>query len=53
MFEDYTIAQLLALRSLFAETAEQGDDTEKHADALLILQYIDEELTIRGRTKSA
>jgi hypothetical protein len=53
MIEDYTNKQLRGLRSLFAETAEQVDEAVQRADALLILQYIDEELTIRERTKPA
>jgi hypothetical protein len=53
MFEDFTTIKLLALRALFVETAEQGEDAEKRADALLILQNIDEEIKIRERKESA
>jgi hypothetical protein len=47
MFEDYTINQLLALRSLCADTIERADEVQKRANALLLLEYIDEELAIR------
>jgi hypothetical protein len=53
MFEEFTINQLLELRSLFAETAGQDDEAEKQADVLLILQCIEEELDLRGCGKSA
>jgi hypothetical protein len=53
MIEDYTTKQLRGLRSLFAETAEQVDEAEQRTNALLILQYIDEELTIRKNTTPA
>jgi hypothetical protein len=53
MFEDYTVKQLLALGSLFAEMSTQDDKAETQADALLILRRINEELTIRGHAKPA
>jgi hypothetical protein len=53
MFEDYTINQLLNLRSLCADTVEQADDVHKRADTLLLLEYIDEELAMREHKRSA
>jgi hypothetical protein len=53
MFDDYTINQLLNLRSLCADTIELADDVQKRADTLLLLEYIDEELGIRERKQSA
>jgi hypothetical protein len=53
MIEDYTSKRLQGLRSLFAETAEQVNEAEQRADALLIVQYIDEELIMRKRTEPA
>jgi hypothetical protein len=53
MFEDYTISQLLNLRSLCADTIELADHVQKRADTLLLLEYIDEELAIRERRRSA
>jgi len=53
MFEDYTTKQLLELRCLCAEIAEQADEVEERADALLVLEYIDKELTLREERQSA
>jgi hypothetical protein len=53
MFEDYTINQLLALRSLCAHAIELTDDVQQRADTLLALEYIDEELAIRRHKQSA
>ena len=53
MFENYTINQLLNLRSLCADTVERADDVHKRADTLLLLEYIDEELAMRERKQSA
>jgi hypothetical protein len=53
MFENYTVNQLLDLRSLCADTIELADDVHKRADTLLLLEYIDEELAIREHKQSA
>ena len=53
MFENYTVNQLLDLRSLCADTIESADDVHKRADTLLLLERIDEELAIREHKQSA
>jgi len=53
MFDDYTIEQLINLRLLCAAAIEKNEDIEQRADALLLLQYIEEELAIRLRRKTA
>ena len=53
MFEGYTISQLLALRSLCADTIELADDVEKWANTLLLLECIDKELAIREHKQPA
>ena len=53
MFDDYTNKQLFELRSLCADIVERSDEVEKRADALLVLQHIDEELAMRDQKKSA
>jgi hypothetical protein len=52
MFDDYTHAQLVELRLICIAMAEQGSSTEQRADALLLLEYIDQELAIRERRKA-
>lgn len=53
MFEDYSTQQLLNLRSLCADLAGQGDTLESRADALSVVEFIDEELMDREQRKSA
>jgi hypothetical protein len=53
MFEDYTTQQLVELRHLCAETARRSHDIEQIADALLIMECIEEELVVRGQSKAA
>jgi hypothetical protein len=48
MLDDYTTNQLLELRLLCAGLIEQTEDIRKRADALLLIEYIDEELALRG-----
>jgi hypothetical protein len=51
MFDGYTTEQLLELRSLCADiVAEEGAE---RSDALLILNYIDEEFRMREWGKAA
>jgi hypothetical protein len=38
MFEDYTINQLLALRSLCADIIERADGVQQRADTLLVFE---------------
>ncbi len=53
MFEDYTTKQLVELRRLCADTARRASDVEQIADALLIMECIEEELVVRGRSEAA
>jgi hypothetical protein len=53
MFEDYTTHQLVELSSLCAHTVEQCESLEERANLLLILEYIEEELTLREQRKRA
>ena len=53
MVEDHTTKQLLELRSLCADILERADELETRVDALRALESIDEELTMRQRTKAA
>lgn len=53
MFEDYTINQLLALRSLCADILERAGDVQQRADTLLVFECIDEELAMREQRRSA
>lgn len=53
MFDDYTTNQLVHLRALCADFIEQTDELEKRADAMLILQHIEEELAMRELRQSA
>jgi hypothetical protein len=53
MFEDYTTKQLVELRHLCADTARHSNDVEQIADALLIIEYIEEELVVRCRSEAA
>jgi hypothetical protein len=47
MFEDYSINQLLALRSLCSDIIERADDVQQRADTLLVFECIEEELAMR------
>lgn len=53
MFEDYTTQQLRNLRSLCADIAGQSDTVETRANALSVVEFIDEELMDREQKKSA
>jgi hypothetical protein len=53
MFDDYSTKQLDNLRLLCAESIERTDEVQERADALLLLQYIEDELAARVRRKSA
>jgi hypothetical protein len=53
MFDDYTTTQLIALRHLCGDIVERAASAQEAADVLLILEYIDEELTMREHSKSA
>jgi hypothetical protein len=51
MFDEYTKTQLLELRRVCADTVERGSTTEELADALLLLDCIDQELATRERRR--
>lgn len=54
MFDDYTTDQLVELRAMCADVIERAEDVEHRADALVVIEHIDQELAIRIRTaKSA
>jgi len=53
MLEYYSIKQLLSLRSICADTVERADEIEDRANALLMLEQLDEELSAREQKKSA
>jgi hypothetical protein len=53
MFEDYTTNQLIELRRLCSDTVERTRDVAEAADALMVLEYIEEELMMRNQEKSA
>jgi division protein CdvB (Snf7/Vps24/ESCRT-III family) len=53
MFQDYTTEELLELRCLCLENIEAVGDVVQRADTLMVLQYIEEELTLRHHTKAA
>ena len=47
MFQDYTLEELLQLRCLCIENIEQTEQVAARADLLLILQCLEDELTLR------
>lgn len=51
MFEDYTTEQLVTLRFMCAELVEKTHDLEQRADALLLMEYIEEELALRAEQR--
>ena len=53
MFEDFTINQLIELRSFCADMIERANGLQNRADTLLLLEHIDQELTTREQKKSA
>jgi hypothetical protein len=53
MFDDYTRNQLLELRNICLSTVERDSTKEETADALLLLEYIDQELVDRERLEAA
>lgn len=53
MFDEYTTNQLIELRALCADIIERTEGVEQRADALLILQGIEEELAMREYKKTA
>ena len=44
MFDGYTTAQLVGLRSLCVDLIEDATDMRKAADALVLLELLDKEL---------
>jgi hypothetical protein len=53
MFDEYTTDRLVELRSLWTVMIEEAEDIERRADALLLLERIDEELAIRDSKQAA
>ena len=53
MFDNYTTRQLLELRSMCADTIEKSDDVQQRADTLLVLEHIEDELSMRQEKLSA
>jgi hypothetical protein len=53
MFGDYTTQQLIELRHLCHSMVARSATVQEAADALLIVQHIDEELARREQAKTA
>ena len=53
MFDEYTTEQLVHLRLLCADAIERNEDIKQRADALLLLEYVEEELALRAEQRKS